>query len=89
MIHVRVSLSLTGTSKEFPGFAGNSQQLHTGKKSNCQKSLVAVTSWTFTLEFPPWNFTAVVLFCLYFKQVGQCWTKLLEFNPFVVFWLWL
>lgn len=68
MIHGRVSLSLLGTSKEFPRFAGNSQQLHTAKKkSDCQKSLLAVTSWTFTLKFPLWNFTGVILFCLLFK----------------------
>lgn len=38
MIHVRVSLSLTGTSQDFPGFVGDSQQLHRGKKSQIVKS---------------------------------------------------
>lgn len=40
---------------------------HGEKKSNCQKSSVAVTSWAFTLEFPLWNFAGVISFFLCFK----------------------
>lgn len=38
LIPVPVSLSLMGTSKEFPRFAGNSQQLHTEKKKKIKLS---------------------------------------------------